>query len=117
MDDCKKHFLYILNLFRIALLSYIVGQYRHGQINNLLLIYKSTMERCPSGLRCKPGTFVWGQLHRGFESRPLRIKKTTSSEVGFLMLMSDENPTKRSFVYGFGASEQRLKKGNDEFSF
>ena len=32
------------------------------------------MERCPSGLRCKPGTFVWGQLHRGFESRPLRIK-------------------------------------------
>ncbi len=31
------------------------------------------MERCPSGLRCKPGTFVWGQLHRGFESPPLRF--------------------------------------------
>ena len=31
------------------------------------------MERCPSGLRCKPGTFVWGQLHRGFESPPLRV--------------------------------------------
>ena len=31
------------------------------------------MERCPSGLRCKPGTFVWGQLHRGFESLPLRF--------------------------------------------
>ena len=29
-------------------------------------------ERCPSGLRCKPGTFVWGQLHRGFESHPFR---------------------------------------------
>lgn len=38
-----------------------------GIINAYLL------ERCPSGLRCKPGTFVWGQLHRGFESPPLRI--------------------------------------------
>ena len=37
------------------------------------------MERCPSGLRCKPGTFVWGQLHRGFESRLLRILNTLKS--------------------------------------
>ena len=31
------------------------------------------MERCPSGLRCKPGTFVRGQLRRGFESPLLRF--------------------------------------------
>ena len=33
------------------------------------------MERCPSGLRCRPGTSVWGRLHRGFESRLLRHLK------------------------------------------
>ena len=31
------------------------------------------MERCPSGLRCTPGTRVWIIVHRGFESRSLRI--------------------------------------------
>ena len=30
------------------------------------------LERCPSGLRSKPGKFVYGKLYRGFESRPLR---------------------------------------------
>ena len=31
------------------------------------------MERCPSGLRSTPGTRVWIIVHRGFESRSLRI--------------------------------------------
>ena len=31
-----------------------------------------TPERCPSGRRSTLGKRVWGQLHRGFESRPLR---------------------------------------------
>ena len=30
------------------------------------------MERCPSGLRCTPGTRVWMKIHREFESPPLR---------------------------------------------
>ena len=30
------------------------------------------MERCPSGLRCGPRKSVWAQVHRGFESHPLR---------------------------------------------
>ena len=45
------------------------------------------MERCPSGLRCKPGTFVWGQLHRGFESRLLR----TFRPVRVFFVRWDEN--------------------------
>jgi hypothetical protein len=32
-------------------------------------------ERCPSGRRSTLGKRVWGQLHRGFESRPLRQKR------------------------------------------
>ena len=30
------------------------------------------LERCPSGRWCNLGKVVWGQLHRGFESPPLR---------------------------------------------
>lgn len=56
------------------------------------------MERCPSGLRCKPGTFVWGQLHRGFESRLLRIKREYYILV-FSFNIWNENITKHSFVY------------------
>lgn len=49
------------------------------------------MERCPSGLRCRPGTSVWGRLHRGFESLPFRF-----SVDGFFMdnipvFMSSDN--------------------------
>ena len=30
------------------------------------------MERCPSGRWCNLGKVVWAQVHRGFESPPLR---------------------------------------------
>jgi hypothetical protein len=33
---------------------------------------QASPERCPSGRRSTLGKRVWGQLHRGFESRPLR---------------------------------------------
>lgn len=53
------------------------------------------MERCPSGRWCNLGKIVWGQLHRGFESPPLRIKKGFRKGVFF---NSGMRTTKQSFV-------------------
>lgn len=39
---------------------------------------KALVERCPSGLKCSPGTRVCGQTHRGFKSHSLRQDRLTS---------------------------------------
>ena len=45
------------------------------------------MERCPSGLRCTPGTRVWMKIHREFESPPLRIKIMKLKRLIFFVLI------------------------------
>ena len=47
-----------------------------------------------------------------------KIKKTfVRGSFLFCLFYDGREPTKRSFVFRFSASEQRLKKVNDEFSF
>ena len=80
------------------------------------------MERCPSGLRCKPGTFVWGKLHRGFESRLLRIYKSKTGFIPVFWFMKTDKwmrTTKRSFVSvrtspSRGMSEAKVKYDSAE---
>ena len=42
------------------------------------------MERCPSGLRCTPGTRVWMKVHREFESPSLRIYRLWAIEKKYI---------------------------------
>ena len=51
----------------------LVMNWARGFESHLLRIPRqSKVERCPSGLRSTLGKRVYGELYRGFESRPLR---------------------------------------------
>ena len=56
-------------------------------------------ERCPSGLRCGPRKSVKGNTFRGFESHPLRIKRSGDSRP-FYFAGEDENPADAKHLCG-----------------
>ncbi len=58
---------------------------------NAVICTHNFLERCPSGWRSKPGKFVCGQLHRGFESHPLCIVYNAPDREHFLCLFAPQN--------------------------
>ena len=52
---------------------------------------RTATERCPSGLKYRLGKAAWGQLHRGFESPPLRQfrRKALRTEVLGVFLLPE----------------------------